>query len=47
MVEIVFSNKKEKKDVAKVGLLFGKIDKKYHKNIWRYNTDIIHRLFAG
>lgn len=29
MVEIVFSNKKEKKDVAKVGLLFGKIDKKY------------------
>lgn len=28
MVEIIFSNKKEKKDVVKVGIAFGKIDKK-------------------
>lgn len=29
MVEILFSNKKEKKDIVKAGILFGKIDKKY------------------
>ena len=28
MVEILFSNKKEKKDVVKVGIVFNKIDKK-------------------
>ncbi|MBQ8870353.1 MAG: leucyl aminopeptidase [Alphaproteobacteria bacterium] len=29
MVEIIFSNKKEKKDIVKVGLIFGKINKNY------------------
>lgn len=29
MVEIVFSNKKEKKDIVKVGIAFSKTDKKY------------------
>ena len=29
MVEIVFSNKQEKKDVVKVGLVFKNIDKKF------------------
>ena len=33
MVEIVFSNKKEKKDVVKVGIVFSKTDKKYLSDI--------------